>query len=68
MVLGINLKQSFEEDIFGHGIKSRISACDVSWISRFPLEQEVLISRHSQFNVYVSKSKQIDQNNGLYVI
>ena len=61
MVLGINLKQSLEEDIFGHGIKSRISACDVSWISRFPLEQEVLISRHSQFNVYVSKSKQIDK-------
>ena len=67
VILGINLKQSFEENIFGFLFGDSIipHACDVSWISKYPSEQEVLFSRHSPFAVYPSKSVQVGKNQWL---
>ena len=61
LILGLNIKQCCEEDIWGFLTKDTAipHACDVSWISKFPTEQEVLVSRDSPFTPYPSKSRQI---------
>ena len=56
IILGINPKQLSEDAVHGH---DDIFLCDVSWISKFPFEQEVLFSRYQPFTIYPSKSMQI---------
>ena len=53
--------EGFQEDVLGllSNYRQIPYACDASWISKFPTEQEVLISKHSIFNPYPSKSRQI---------
>ena len=59
LILGINWQRAKMENLIQHRINPWCFACDVSWISRFPTEQEVLVSRLVSFRVIPSKSMQI---------
>ena len=62
LILGINLKQRFDEDTWGFGTTDfgMPLACDVSWISKFTTEKEMLMTRDSLFSIYASNSMQIE--------
>ena len=53
LIIGVNLHRTWPET------KHPIHACDVSWISKFPTEQEVLVSRYAWFRPCLSKFRQI---------
>ena len=54
LIIGVNLYQSWM-----WMDKNNVRACDVSWISKFPHEQEILVSTESPFQPCLSKFKQI---------
>ena len=58
MIIGLNLKRSFA------AIRGEFSACDVSWISKYPNEKEILVSRRSQIRIYRNKMTQTRTKNG----
>ena len=58
MIIGLNLQRSFAF------VNSQSSACDVSWISKFPNEKEVLCTRGSQIRFYKNKMKETQNENG----
>ena len=58
LIIGVNLYQSWMNSS-GNGANP--AACDVSWISKYPTEQEVLVSRLHEFNVCLPKLRQIGQ-------
>ena len=51
LIIGINLYRALRGDY--------ARACDVSWISKFPTEQEILVSAGVEFPIVPSKLKQI---------
>ena len=56
LILGINIHRA-SIDIMGKTLNGY--ACDVSWISKYPTEQEVLVSKRHRLPICVSKSRQI---------
>ena len=62
MIIGMNVKRSCV------AISGNFKVCDVSWISRFPSEKEILCRRSSIIYFYRSKFNQIGKINGLYVM
>ena len=56
MIIGLNM-----QDLMYYKIGSTcFSACDVSWISQFPEEKEILTTKGSSIPLYKSKIKVID--------
>ena len=61
MILGLNMSRDF-----GYHYSERMRACEVSWLSKYPTEREVLVAKGSEFTIDPSKSVQIGKNQ--YVI
>ena len=57
LMIGINLQRVWLQSAVGG--KHLPYACDVSWISRFPTEQEILVAKGVRFHPCPSKSRQI---------
>ena len=55
LILGVNLHRLWTEFV------TPPSACDISWISSFETEQEILVENLGNFRIYASKSYQIDK-------
>ena len=53
IIIGLNMQRSiyWKMDLF--------TACDVSWISDFENEMEILVSQHSTLQLYQSKMTEI---------
>ena len=49
MIIGMNMKRSCP------AIRGHFEACDVSWISKYPNEKEILCRRGSQIRFYRNK-------------
>ena len=56
LIIGVNLYQMW---IHAPTTGNIPAACDVSWISKYPTEQEVLFSRWNLFTVCLAKLRQI---------
>ena len=54
--MGVNLYQAWLNSTESTSLHA---ACDVSWISKYPTEQEVLVSRMHKLPVCLRKMKQI---------
>eukprot|EP01084_Bolivina_argentea_P303161 523345_1 len=48
--------------------KTWVDCCDVSWISRFPDECEVLIARSTKYNEDDFKLSILDEHNGIQTV
>ena len=57
MILGLNMSRDF-----WYNYDARFCACDVSWLSKYPTEREVLVARDSIFRIVPSQSIQIGKN------
>lgn len=57
LILGINLYRAWLYSLGGSW--KHPCACDVSWISKYPTEKEVLVARKTQFPICPSKCLQI---------
>ena len=57
MILGLNLSHDYK-----YHFDQRICACDVSWLSKYPTESEVLVARRSMFSISPSQAIQIGKN------
>ena len=57
IILGLNMSR----DTWYNRYES-FSACDVSWLSKYPTETEVVVARRSTFRIMPSQSMQIGKN------
>ena len=58
MIIGLNIQRSFA------AMQGRFHACDVSWISKYPNEKEVLVQRGSEIRIYPNKMTQTQTKDG----
>ena len=58
MIIGLNLKRSFA------AVEKRFHACDVSWISKYANEKEILVARGSEIRIYRNKMTQTQTKDG----
>ena len=61
IIIGLNMKRSIRVRL------GKFVGCDVSWISKFPNEREILVKRGSTLNIYNDKMTLIDNNKQFFV-